>query len=170
MIKEITRNTDELFFLFTKLVLDKKCFEISVRTKTKTILQMTSRGEWCHEDICWIFSDVLPIGIKTDKFFLILDLTMLRQWDFKKYVPRHFRFPFGTYSKIILNYLGFIFVLIDILPGQKEMNLARVVWPRLSMCGNIRNLGDMASHSERIKAKIYFNSNYFFKHNKVNVI
>lgn len=34
-----------IVFLFTKLVLDKKCFEISVRTKTKTILQMTSRGE-----------------------------------------------------------------------------------------------------------------------------
>lgn len=34
-----------VFFLFTKLVLDKKCFEISVRAKTKTILQMTSRGE-----------------------------------------------------------------------------------------------------------------------------
>ena len=151
-----------VFFIY-KISAWQEIFEISVRTKTKTILQMTSKG-WI------IFSDVLPIEIKTDKLFLILDLTMLRQWDFKKYVPRHFRFPSGTYCKIILNYLGFIFVLIDILPGQKEINLAGVVWPRLSMCGNIRNLGDMASHSERIKAKRYFNSNYFFKQKKVNVI
>ena len=170
MIKEITRNTDELFFFIYKISAWQEMFWDFCSNQNKNYFANDKQRRIMSRGYLLNFSDVLPIGIKTDKLFLILDLTMLRQWDFKKYVPRHFRFPSGTYSKIILNYLGFIFVLIDILPGQKEMNLARVVWPRLSMCGNIRNLGDMASHSERIKAKRYFNSNYFFKQKKVNVI